>query len=88
MKGLKFIIKIARTMRIAKKANDRFDSVVRACAKISETNNELSFLVERIGPFNGPKIETIYRPDVVTIGEYDNCVIVKDGKIYEMKNWL
>ncbi len=75
-------------MRITKEANAKFDSAVRACANISWNNNSLAYIVSHIGPFGGPVVEQIERPDVVVISETDNYIVVKDGKIYKLTKWI
>ena len=74
-----------RAKRIADKARIYFDSAVYNCASISRMNHSLCFMVERIGPFGSPAITLIERPDVVCITEYDNCIILKDGIVCELK---
>ena len=84
IRGIRFIRKIARAMRITKEANEKFDSAVRACANVSWNNGELAFIVSHNGPFGFPVVEQIDRPDVVCISEIDNFVVIKDGKVYKI----
>lgn len=83
------LIRLIRTMirakRIADKARIYFDAAVDDCASISRTNHSLSFMVERIGPFGSPLVSVIERPDIVCISEIDDCIIIKDGTFYELK---
>ncbi len=74
-----------RAKRIADKARIYFDAAVDDCASISRTNHSLSFMVERIGPFGSPLVSVIERPDIVCISEIDDCIIIKDGTFYELK---
>lgn len=80
-----FISILNRARRIAQCARDYYDSVVYHCCGVSRANNDLAFLVYRVGIFGGPVIEQIDRPDDVVIGEFDNMVVVKDGFSYELK---
>lgn len=73
-----------RAGRVAGKNRDAFGAAVYGCQMVSHYNNGLSFAVERTGAFGFPKIVVAPRPEDVTISETDNCVIVKDGYIYEL----
>lgn len=75
-----------RAMRISNFEHTKFDTVVFSCANLSRVNNSLAFVIRRSGAFGVPVVESIPRPDVVEIAETDNCVIVKDGKTYELKS--
>ena len=80
-----FISILNRAQRIAQCARDYYDAVVHHGGGVSRANNNLAFLIERVGIFGGPVITQITRPDEVTIGEFDNTVVVKDGFSYELK---
>lgn len=80
-----FISIVNRARRIAQCARDYYDSVIYHCCGVSRANNDLAFLIERVGIFGGPVITQITRPDQVTIGEFENVVVVKDGFLYELK---
>ena len=73
-----------RANNIARKAADRYDEVVKACAKVSEAHRGLSFNVHRITPFNWPRVEQIDKPKIVSLSENGNFVTVKDGKVYKL----
>ena len=88
MKRLFEILRMTRrAMRISDFAHTKFDTVVFSCANLSRVNNSLAFVVRRSGVFGVPVVESIPRPDVVALKETDDCVIVKDGKTYELKAW-
>lgn len=80
-----FISILNRARRIAQCARDYYDAVVHHCCGVSRANNDLAFLIERVGIFGGPVITQITRPDEVTIGEFENVMVVKDGFSYELK---
>lgn len=80
-----FISILNRARRIAQCARDYYDAVVHHCCGVSRANNDLAFLIERVGIFGGPVITQIPRPDEVTIGEFENIMVVKDGFSYELK---
>ena len=80
-----FISILNRARRIAQCARDYYDAVVHHCCGVSRANNDLAFLIERVGIFGGPVITQITRPDEVTIGEFENIMVVKDGFSYELK---
>ena len=73
-----------RAGRVAGKGRDAFAGAVYGCQLVSHYNNKLAFVVRRAGAFGTPEIESTPRPDIVVIGETDNCVVVKDGFIYEL----
>ena len=85
---MKNIVKNARANRRAKNicnlARAAFWSAVYGCEIVSSFNNRLAFVVKRKNSFGYPSIERITHPDVVYIGEFDNCVVVKDGFYYEL----
>lgn len=62
-----------------------FDGIVHNCCRLSAANNTLAFAIHRVGVFGGPVIEQITRPDSVQLSETDDCVIVKDGQVYQLK---
>lgn len=61
-----------------------FDGIVHNCCRLSAANNALAFAIHRVGVFGGPVIEQITRPQIVQLSETDDCVIVKDGYVYEL----
>lgn len=73
-----------RARRIKINADDHYNTAVYSCARVSKANNNLCFVIRRAGIFGGPLIETIRRPEIVVLTESDNCLIIKDGKIYEL----
>lgn len=82
---LHFISILNRARRIAQCARDYYDAVVHHCCGVSRANNNLAFIVERVGIFGGPVINQITRPDEVRIREFDGFVIIKDGFVFELK---
>lgn len=84
---VKLIRKASRAKRIPDMAKAKFDTIVYSCANVSKVNNSLSYIIRRSGAFGVPVIEPIQRPDVVILSESADCVVVKDGKIYELKTW-
>lgn len=62
-----------------------FDGIVHNCCRVSANNNDLAFAIHRVGVFGGPVIEQIARPENVSLSETDDCVIVKDGQVYQLK---
>ena len=81
---IKLLRKIWRAQRIAAISEDSFNRAIRSCANVSECNPSLCYLVHKIGAFGSPEIEQIDRPEVVTIWEGADFVVIKDGKIYEL----
>lgn len=60
-----------------------FDGTVHNCCKVSDNNHQLSFVVHR-SVKGYPRVESLRRPDIVQLSETDDCVIVKDGYVYEL----
>lgn len=75
-------------MRISRIARDSFNRAAYSCANVSRVNRSLAFVIDRITAFDFPEIQQIKRPDNVVITEKSNCVVVKDGSIYELTTWL
>ena len=71
-------------MRISRIARDSFNRAAYSCANVSRVNRSLAFVIDRITAFDFPQIQQIKRPDNVVITEKSNCVVVKDGSIYEL----
>lgn len=63
----------------------RYEATAYHCAKVSKLNHDLAFAVHKVGIFGGPEVEQISRPDAVCLSEKDDCVIVKDGFVYQLK---
>ena len=61
-----------------------FDGVVHNCCKVSSNNYQLAFVIHR-SVKGYPRVESLRRPDIVLLSETDDCVIVKDGYVYELK---
>lgn len=61
-----------------------FDGVVHNCCKVSSNNHQLAFVIHR-SVKGYPRVESLRRPDIVQLSETDDCVIVKDGYMYELK---
>lgn len=60
-----------------------FVGIVHNCCKVSANNHNLSYVVYK-SVQGYPRVESIDRPEVVELSELDNCVIVKDGYVYEL----
>lgn len=75
---------ILRAKRIRQSSWRYFDSAVYNCARVSANNKRLAFAIHHVGPFGGPSVKLIPRPDIVKIEDTMNCVIVRDGVVYEM----
>lgn len=82
--NIKRLIAYYRAWRISKEVESYFAGTVHNCARVSAVNNALSFVVFRVGVFGGPVVQLIDRPARVALAEDDRCVIVKDGKVYEL----
>ena len=74
-----------RAIRVKSEVNAYYHGTVHNCARVSAVNKTLSFAVHRVGIFGGPEVEQITRPDVVSLCESDDCVVVKDGYMFELK---
>ena len=83
---------IIRKIQALKRANDSrikinqyYDDLVWNCAAVSAANKTLAFVVRRCGLLGYPVLDQIRRPDCVSIHESDDCAVIKDGVIYEMR---
>lgn len=61
-----------------------FDGAVHNCCKVSSNNHQLAFVIHR-SVKGYPRVESLRRPDIVQLSERDDCVIVKDGYVYELR---
>ena len=75
-----------RAKKIKAEANSLYAGMVHHCQRLSQFDNQFAFVIKHKGTFGGPDIMQINRPDNLSISEFDNCVVIKDGKIYELKN--
>lgn len=75
---------VFRANKITRKASDKYDEVVKVCAKVSDVHRGLAFNVHKITPFNWPGVEQIDKPKIVSLSESGNFVTVKDGKVYKL----
>lgn len=73
-----------KELAIQKESESHFAGAVHHCCKVSANNHHLAFVVHR-SVRGYPRIEQIKRPDIVCISETDDCVVVKNGKAYEMR---
>lgn len=73
-----------RAKSLRANADRYYDAMVHNCARVSASNKDLAFAVHHRGIFGGPVIEQITRPEIVQLSETDNCVIVKEGMVYEL----
>lgn len=75
---------ILRLRHIKDEAPRLFNSAVHHCARLSALNRSLAFIVIRVKPFGGPKVERIDRPRVISLSETDECIVVRDGHVFEL----
>lgn len=73
-----------RASSIKEFALNYYESTLSNCAKITAVNHSLCFIVYRKGVFGGPVIRTVDYPHEVTLSEFDNFVVVKDGFVYKL----
>lgn len=62
-----------------------YDAIVRHCCGVTKVNKDIAFAIYRVGVFKGPVVEQIRKPDNIELSEKNDCVIVKDGYVYELK---
>ena len=74
-----------RARKITAEARSLYYGAVHNCRMMSTFNKDFAFIVKRKGVFGGPVIEQIPRPGNVQLSELDNCVVIKDGKVYELR---
>ena len=82
--NIKRLLAIRRAKAIKREAELYFHAQVHHCCRVSANNHDIAYLIDRVGIFNGPKVELITRPNEVILSEFEDCVIVKDGYVYEM----
>lgn len=75
---------LLRLWHIKDEAPRLFDGAVHHCARLSALNRSLAFIVIRVKPFGGPKVERIDRPRVISLSEADECIVVRDGHVFEL----
>ena len=73
-----------RELMIRREAEASFAGAVHNCCRVSANNHSLAFAIHR-SVKGYPRIERIKRPDEVALCESDDCVVVKDGRVYELK---
>ena len=73
-----------RELMIRREAEASFAGAVHNCCRVSANNHSLAFAIHR-SVKGYPRIEQIKRPDVVALCESDDCVVVKDGYMFELK---
>ena len=61
-----------------------FDGGVHNCCGVAANNHQLAFVFHR-SVKGYPRVESLRRPDIVQLSETDDCVIVKDGYVYELR---
>lgn len=83
-KALKRVLAVKKAQALKREAEAYFDAQVHHCCRVSANNHSLAYAVHRVGPFGGPRVEQIARPDVVQLSELDDCIVVKDGNAYEL----
>lgn len=59
-----------------------FRQTVLAHQRVSRFNHDLCFIITHCGPLNGPQVKKIARPTEVFTGEWENVVLIRDGKVY------
>ena len=82
--NIKKCLAVKRAKAIKREAEMYFHAQVHHCCRVSANNHDIAYLIDRVGIFNGPKVELITRPNEVILSEFEDCVIVKDGYVYEM----
>jgi hypothetical protein len=83
MRGLSKLIAAKRLCYLKREASFKFTGVVHNCCNVSANNHDLAFVIRR-SVLGYPMVEQIARPRNVSLSETDNCVIVKDGYVYEL----
>ena len=73
-----------RELMIRREAEASFAGAVHNCCRVSANNHSLAFAIHR-SVKGYPRIEQIKRPEVVALCESDDCVVVKDGYMFELK---
>lgn len=73
-----------RELMIRREAEASFAGAVHNCCRVSANNHSLAFAIHR-SVKGYPRIEQIKRPDEVALCESDDCVVVKDGYMFELK---
>ena len=74
-----------RAKKASADARSRYYGAVHCCRQLSLLDNSFAFEIRQKGVFGSPDICQIRRPEYITISEYDDCVVIKDGKVYELK---
>ena len=82
--NIKKCLAVKRAKAIKREAEMYFHAQVHHCCRVSANNHDIAYLIDRVGIFYGPKVELITRPNEVILSEFEDCVIVKDGYVYEM----
>lgn len=83
MKCFRKIVEAKRLLYLKREASDKFAGVVHNCCNVSSNNHDIAFAVRR-SVLGYPMLEQIERPQEVQISEHDDCVIIKDGYVYEL----
>ena len=78
------VLGIDKTKYLRRESSDAYAGALHNCCKVSANNHRLAFAVHR-SVLGYPMVEQIDRPKNVTLSEQDDCVIVKDGFVYELK---
>jgi hypothetical protein len=73
-----------RELMIRREAEASFAGAVHNCCRVSANNHSLAFAIHR-SVKGYPRIEQIKRPEVVALCESDDCVVVKDGYMFELR---
>ena len=73
-----------RAGRIRAESARYFAGVVHNCARVSANNKSIAFVVHHAGIFGGPRAQQIDKPREVALSEFDNCVVVREGYVYEL----
>ena len=75
-----------RAKKIKAEANSLYFGMVHHCRRLSQLDHQFAFVVKHKGVFGGPDVCQIDRRDDLLISELNNCVVIKDGKVYELRN--
>lgn len=79
----KTILESGKTKFLKRESADAFAGIIHNCCKVSHNNHSIAFVIHR-SVFGYPRLEQIDRPSNVRLSELDDCVIVKDGYVYEL----
>ena len=83
MEAIKKMIKNGQKVIVRTEHAGVFNGVVHNCCKVTANNHKVAFAIRR-SVFGFPMAEQIDRPNDVMLHEKSDCVVVKDGYVYEL----